>query len=115
MVLPAKSDNIELAKKFMALWISDEMQVEAIANTNFSFPNTTTVDQSKLSIDPLAAKLVEEGSANGTYPTWSAIVPGTAGQQVIDPNVASMLAGKLSPQEVAQKQQEAIEQLRESA
>jgi raffinose/stachyose/melibiose transport system substrate-binding protein len=115
MVLPAKSDNIELAKEFMALWISDEMQVEAIANTNFSFPNTTTVDQSKLSIDPLAAKLVEEGSANGTYPTWSAIVPGTAGQQVIDPNVASMLAGELTPQEVAQKQQEAIEQLRESA
>jgi raffinose/stachyose/melibiose transport system substrate-binding protein len=115
MVLPSKSDNIELAKEFMALWLSDEMQLKAVANTNFSFPVVTSIDVKSLSIDPLAAALVEEGTTKGTYATWSAIVPGSAGQQVIDPNVASMLAGKLTPQQVAQKQQEAIEKLRKSA
>jgi ABC-type glycerol-3-phosphate transport system substrate-binding protein len=91
------------------------MQLQAVANTNFSFPVVTSIDVKSLSIDPLAAALVEEGTTKGTYATWSAIVPGSAGQQVIDPNVASMLAGKLTPQQVAQKQQEAIEKLRKSA
>jgi ABC-type glycerol-3-phosphate transport system substrate-binding protein len=114
MVVPSKAPNVELAKEFVELWMSDEMQVEAIANTNFSFPNVTTVDQSALDIDPLGAALIEEGAANGTYPTWSSIVPGAAGQQVIDPNVAAMLAGTITAEEVAAKQQEAIEAAREA-
>jgi raffinose/stachyose/melibiose transport system substrate-binding protein len=114
MVIPSGSDSIDLAKEFVELWMSDEMQVEAIANTKFSFPNVTTVDQEALELDPLSAALIEEGSANGTYPTWTGVIPGPPGQQTIDPNVAAMLAGELTPEEVAQRQQEAIETHRES-
>lgn len=109
MVVPSAGANVELAKKFVELWQSDEMQLQAVANTNFSFPNVTTVDLSALTIAPLGAAIVEQASSAGTFPMWSAVVPGPVGQQVIDPNVQGMLAGASTPQEVAAKQQTAIE------
>lgn len=109
MVIPAKAKSIDLAKKFAELWVSDEMQVQAVANTGFGFPAVNTVQTSSLDVRPLTLQLIDAANTIGVSPNWTSIVPGTVSQTVIDPLVASMLAGAITPEDVAQKQQEAVE------
>lgn len=109
MVIPASAKHIDLATKFAELWVSDAMQTEAVAGTGFGFPAVNTVDSSTLSVPELSASIISAANTLGVYPTWSSIVPGNVGQTVIDPLIASMLAGEKTTVEVATEQQAAVE------
>lgn len=111
--IPAKSDAIPWAKKFIAFLMSDDMQKRAIVDSAGLLPAVNTVSGDSLKgLPDLTQQLVAEVSKDGGQPGWTATVPGGFGQQYIDPLLQKMYSGSLSPQQLAQQQQAHLEEFR---
>ena len=115
MAIPANAKHKDEAKKFLEFWLTDEGQADAVANTGFALPAVNTVDiQSLTGVDPVVTELIGDVGENGAPVGWTSAVPGDFGQTVIGTNLQQLLTGKLTVDQVAQAQQDALEKFRES-
>lgn len=113
--IPVKSDVVPWAKKFIEFVMSDEMQEEAVVNIGKLLPAVTSLPSDELAVDSWSASLLADIEANGSAPGWTSVVPGGFGQQFIDPLIQQMLQGELTPDEVAEQQQQQLIEFRDKS
>lgn len=113
--IPVKSDAVPWAKEFIKFAMSDEMQEEAVVNIGKLLPAVTSLPSDELAVDAWSKSLLADIEANGSAPGWTGVVPGGFGQQFVDPLIQQMLQGELTPDEVAEKQQEQLVEFREKS
>lgn len=113
MAIPKKAQHVDAAKKFLEFWMSDDMQSAAVTNSGFALPAVNTVDTSNLGdIDPIVSELIADVAANGGPVGWTSAVPGAFGQTTVGTNLQGMMAGTLTPKQVSDMQQAALETVR---
>jgi len=101
-VVPVKAAHPDLAKKFLQLLVTDEMQT-AMAKAG-AVPAVTTVDPTAVSGAQQQAILTfiqKKGGGAG----WTSILPGALGQTFIDQQVQKLLGGQESLEQLGQNQQ----------
>lgn len=115
MAIPKNAKNIDAAKKFLEFWMSDDMQSAAVTSSGFALPAVNTVDITSLTdIDPIVSELIADVAANGGPVGWTSAVPGAFGQTTVGTNLQGMMAGTLTPKDVADKQEAALETVRKA-
>lgn len=112
--VPSRAKNPDLAKKFLELFMSDEMQQKAIVDANKQQPSVDSLPATAFESYPELIKSIRaDVDANGSSTGWTATVPGAAGQAFIDPEMQKALAGGQSMQQVAEAQQKNLDTFRE--
>ncbi|MHC3000017.1 hypothetical protein OB08_13045 [Microbacterium sp. HJ5] len=113
MAIPADAEHPDEAKKFLEFWMSDEMQAEAVANSGFSLPAVTSLDVNDLpGVSDVVKEMVADAGENGAPVGWTSAVPGAFGQTPLGTDIASMLSGQLTAEQVAQNQQDRLDEIR---
>lgn len=112
MAVPVKAKHPDEAKKFLEFWLTDEMQTAAVGNSGFGLPTVNTVPVDELTLDPAVLEMVEDANENGSPSGWTSAVPGAYGQTTVGTNIASLLTGALTVEQVAQAQQDALIDIR---
>lgn len=111
LVIPAKAANPELAKKFLQFFMTDKYQVSVVAATG-SLPVFSSIQPSSLSnLGDLVQQQFELSQSVGIVNIWDSTVPSTLGQAFSVPVLQDLVAGKLTPEQAAQKYQSALEDL----
>ncbi len=111
--IPAGAAHPEEAKKFLEFWVSDAMQADAVSNSGFALPSVSTLDIDDLpGVPEVVREMVADANANGAPIGWTAATPGFFAQEPIGTEVASMLAGQLTAQEIAENQQQRLLDIR---
>ncbi|SED96171.1 ABC transporter substrate-binding protein [Ruania alba] len=114
--VPENAPNRAWAMEFIEFVLSDQMQEEAVVGVGASLPSVNSLpDDALAQLPEISQQFLADIRDNGGQPGWTATVPGGFGQQFIDPLVQDMLAGELSPAEVAQTQQDHLLETRENA
>lgn len=113
VAIPTGAAHPDEAKKFLEFWMSDDMQQQAVANTNTALPAVNTVDTSTLdALNPITQSIIADMNENDAPTGWSSTVPGALAANTVGPNLQLLLLGSLSVDDVAAAQQEALEKTR---
>ncbi len=107
--IPKKAKNPALAKKFVELFVSDEMQAEQAKITG-ALPAVTTVDPATIpslgeKVQSIVAYTKDKGSGVG----WTSVLPGGLAQSFFDPQMQKVLGGQQTIAQLAQNQQQQFE------
>ena len=106
--VPLKAKNADLGKKFIALMLSPEGQ--AVGMKEGILPAIKGVPESAYAeLDPLVQSMLADVDTNGSPSGWSAVVPAVLGIDGLEAGLQSMVDGRISPEEIAAKQQETLE------
>ena len=109
LAIPTSSDNQEMAKEFLEIYVSDDVQRYAAVNVG-SMPAVTSVDPTEIDELPTAAQdIVAFVNEFGAGIGWTSVAPGSLAQQFIDPQMQQLLAGQTSLEAVGEAQQEHFE------
>jgi raffinose/stachyose/melibiose transport system substrate-binding protein len=109
LAIPTTSDNQEMAKKFLEVYVSDDVQRYAASKVG-SMPAVTSVDPTEIDELPTATQdIVAFVNENGAGVGWTSVAPGALAQTFIDPQMQQMLAGQTSLEELGEAQQEQFE------
>jgi len=106
--IPAKAANQDLAKQFLSLISSPDMQVE-MAKASGMLPSLTTVDTSGLGYGTQLTSLLAFMGQNGASSGWTSIVPGALAQTFFDTEAQKLLAGQETVAQLGEKQQQQFE------
>lgn len=107
--IPAKSDNIEWAKRFLEFLMSDDIMERGIIGEMGNLPPVNSLPAEAYdALSEATKQLLQDGAEFGSQPGWTATVPGGYGQQHIEPLLQRMFAGELTPAEVAESQQQRL-------
>jgi raffinose/stachyose/melibiose transport system substrate-binding protein len=111
-VVPKKAAHPALAKKFLEFFMTDKYQSTVIPASG-SLPVFQNVDASKLSSLGKAVQQMytESKKEGGVVNIWDSTVPTSLGQTFTVPILQQVVAGKLTPEQAAQKMQTALEAL----
>ena len=90
-VIPANADNPEMARKFLELLMSPEIQAQVPELTGGGSPGINLPD---ITDD---TGLLQYAAANGTYVGWAAVTPGAL--NAVDSTVQAVLTGAMTSQE----------------
>lgn len=113
MAIPAGAAHPEEAKKFLEFWISDAMQADAVANSGFALPSVNTLNVDDLpGVPEVVREMVADANEFGAPIGWTAATPGSFSQQPVGTEVASMLAGQLTAEQIAENQQQRLLEIR---
>lgn len=109
LAVPRTAKNPDLAKDFLELYVSDEVQKYAAENVG-SLPSVQTVKAADIpALGEVVQEIVTFSSGKGTTTGWTSILPGSLGQSFIDPEIQKYLGGQVSLDEVGQNQQRQFE------
>ena len=111
--VPAQSDQVAWAKEFVKFALSDEIQGTVIIDNGLVPAVNSLPAEAMEGLPPLVQELLDDAAANGSQPGWTSTVPGGFGQQFIDPLIQQMYSNQLTPEEVAQQQQDHLLEYRE--
>lgn len=112
VTVPTKAKHPDEAKMFIEFWLSDAMQSQATTKTSLPAVNTVPVDSLTDVLDPKVAAMVADVNKNGAPVGWTSAVPVAFGQQFAGTNIAAMLSGSQSADQVGEKQQAELEKVR---
>lgn len=109
--IPKKAKNPDLAKKFLVLLMSDEMQAAAIKATEGAAPGVSIPDASAFDGAPESVRglLVYEGE-NGNAAGWASLVPAKLG--TTDPLIQKLLLGQTTAPEIGKELDGILDELR---
>lgn len=102
--IPVKSKNIDMAKKFIEFFLTDDMQ-RLLSNESGLLPAVTTVDPATLDLRPMGKDIVNFVKANGVSAGWTSVTPGALGQAFIGPELQKQLVGSQTAQQTGENQQ----------
>ena len=109
LVVPTTSDNQEMAKAFLEVYVSDDVQRYAASKVG-SMPAVTSVDPTEIDELPTATQdIVAFVNDNGAGVGWTSVVPGALSQQFVDPQIQQLLAEQTSLAALGEAQQEQFE------
>jgi raffinose/stachyose/melibiose transport system substrate-binding protein len=104
--VPTKSKNPALAKKFIELFLSDQMQTEQAKLTG-ALPAVNTVDPAKIpSLGPQVQSIVAYAAQHGSGVGWTSVAPGGLAQSFFDPQMQKVLSGSQTVAQLAEAQQQ---------
>jgi raffinose/stachyose/melibiose transport system substrate-binding protein len=113
LAIPAGAAHKDLAKKFIEYSVQDQAQLDFFVKLGGSLPSVSSVDPAAVANgQPVMRELLDDAQKNGVQPGWTSVTPGGLAQQFIEPLLQGMLTGKLTPDEVARKEQEQLEAVR---
>jgi raffinose/stachyose/melibiose transport system substrate-binding protein len=108
LAIPRTSKNIELAKEFLGIYNSDDVQT--FAASVGSLPAVNTVDPSTLTeLGPIVQSIIAFTNTTGFGLGLTSTLPGELGGVFIDPQVQQVVSGQSTPEKVGQAMQEAFE------
>ena len=109
LAIPKTSKNIDLAKKFLAVYSSDDVQKFAAEKVG-SLPAVNTVAASDVpGLGPVVQSIVEYTNSIGFGLGYTATVPGSLGGSFMDPQIQQLLSGQATAEQVGQAQQDAFD------
>lgn len=109
LAIPKASDNKAMAKKFLEIYVSDDVQRYAAVNVG-SMPAVKSVDPTKIDKLPKVTQdVVSFVNDNGAGVGWTSVSPGALSQTFIDPEMQKLLAGQTSLEKLGQAQQKQFE------
>lgn len=107
--IPRTAKNPELAKAFLELYVSDDVQTYAAEQVG-SLPAVLTVDAADVSsLGDVVHEIVAFSSEVGPGIGWTSVLPGSLGQSFIDPEIQKYLGGQVSLEQAGQNQQRQFE------
>jgi raffinose/stachyose/melibiose transport system substrate-binding protein len=107
--VPTNSKHKDLAKEFLELYLTKEMQTQALL-PNGLVPVTTDVDPTAVSGIPTGlTEMIQDASKNGLQSGWTSTVPGDYGQASVGPLLQAYWQNQSSAQDVASGTQTAFE------
>ncbi len=107
--VPKNSDSPDLAKQFIELYLTDEMQAKQSELTG-QLPAVNTVAPEKLTtLAPLVKDIVTFAAKNGTGAGWTSVTPGPLSQAFIGPELQKQLNGEQTVTETAADEQKNFE------
>ncbi|MGZ0711892.1 ABC transporter substrate-binding protein (plasmid) [Coraliomargarita sp. W4R53] len=113
MAIPAGATNPDEAKLFLEFWMSDEMQADAVANSGFAIPSVNSLDINDLpGVTGVVKELVADGSEFGAPIGWASSAPGAFAQEPAGLDIAAMLSGQMTAEEVGEAQQSRLDEIR---
>jgi raffinose/stachyose/melibiose transport system substrate-binding protein len=102
----AKSTHPDLAKAFLALYVSDDVQAYE-AKTVGSLPAVKTVDPQKITeLGPVVQDVIGFVNKNGAGTGWTSVLPGALGQSFLDPEIQKFLGGQVTLDQLGKDQQQ---------
>ena len=108
LAIPTASKHQDLAKEFLEIYSSDEVQKFAAANVG-SLPAVQTVAAADVpDLGPLVQQVVEFTQTEVGI-GWTSTLPGGLGQTFIDAEAQKMLSGQSTPEQVGESQQKEFE------
>ncbi|MCP1428169.1 raffinose/stachyose/melibiose transport system substrate-binding protein [Microbacterium foliorum] len=109
LAIPKTSKNIDLAKKFLAIYSSDDVQTYAAENVG-SLPAVNTVAASDLpGLGPVVQSVVEFTTTVGFGLGWTSTLPGSLGGSFIDPQIQQLVSGQTTAEQIGQAEQSAFD------
>lgn len=109
LAIPKTSKNIELAKKFLEVYSSDDVQTYAAENVG-SLPAVNTVDSADLpGLGAVVQSIVEYTKTTGFGLGWTSTLPGSIGGSFIDPQLQQVVSGQAKADAVGSAEQKAFE------
>ncbi|WP_435749208.1 ABC transporter substrate-binding protein [Microbacterium sp. PMB16] len=109
LAVPKTSKNIDLAKKFLAVYSSDDVQKFAAENVG-SLPAVNTVAASDVpGLGPVVQSVVEFTNTVGFGLGWTGSLPGAIGQSFLDPHIQQLVSGQTTPEQIGQAEQDAFD------
>lgn len=107
--IPRTADNPDLAKEFLELYVSDDVQ-EYAAQTVGSLPSVTTVDPASVpELGPQVQEVIAFTAEHGSGIGFTSAVPGALGGSFLDPAMQQLLGGQLTVEQLGEQQQEQYE------
>ncbi|WJL97027.1 ABC transporter substrate-binding protein [Microbacterium sp. ET2] len=101
LVVPRASANPDMAKAFLELLVSPRFQQEIFAARGELPATQVSLDVLEESFEPIVIDLINYGEDNGVASGWTSLVPGSLGQQFVDPKIQAILAGTSTVEQVA--------------
>ncbi|CAN5402371.1 extracellular solute-binding protein [soil metagenome] len=109
--IPKNAKNPDLAKKFLVLLMSDEMQVAAIEATGGALPGISITDPAQFEKAPESVReLIEFDSEYGNAAGWASLVPAKLG--TTDPLIQKLLLGETTAEEIGVELDALLEEIR---
>ena len=109
LAIPRTSKNIDLAKEFLEVYASDDVQAFAAENVG-SLPAVNTVDPSELAgLGPVVLSIIDFTNTTGFGLGLTSTLPGSLGGSLIDPQVQQLISGQITPEKVGEAEQAAFE------
>lgn len=113
MAIPAGAENPDEAKLFLEFWMSNGIQADAVANSGFALPSVNSLDVNDLpGVTGVVSELVEDAGERGAPIGWGSATPGAFAQQPLGTDVAALLSGQMTADEVAEAQQARLDESR---
>ncbi|GAA2934709.1 hypothetical protein GCM10010458_17860 [Microbacterium luteolum] len=109
LAVPKTSKNIDLAKKFLAVYSSDDVQKFAAENVG-SLPAVNTVAASDVpGLGPVVQSVIEFTNSVGFGLGLTSTLPGSIGGSFMDPQIQQLVSGQTTAEQVGQAQQGAFD------
>jgi len=109
--IPKNAKNPELAKEFLVLLMSDEMQIAALEATGSAIPGISVADPSALAKAPaVLQELLAFDSEHGNAAGWASLVPAKLG--TTDPLIQKLLLGEITAPEIGEELDALLEEIR---
>lgn len=109
--IPKNAKNQELAKEFLVLLMSDEMQIAAIEATGGAFPGVGIADTAAFEAAPDSVRgLLEFDGEYGNATGWASLVPAKLG--TTDPLIQKLLLGETTTQAIGEELDALLEEIR---
>lgn len=112
--IPKTSKNKDLAKEYLELFMTTEMQTSAVLDLGYALPVVSDVTTDGADLDEGVASMVTDAAENGSQSGWTSTVPSAIGQGQINPLIQKMYEGDETPEQIAEATQEALEEYRSS-
>lgn len=109
--IPVKAKNPDLAKKFLVMLMSDEMQVAAIEATGGALPGISITDPAQFAKAPDSVReLIEFDSKYGNAAGWASLVPAKLG--TTDPLIQKLVLGETTSHDIGVQLDALLEEIR---
>lgn len=109
--IPVNAENPDLAKEFLILLMSDEMQVAAIEATEGALPGISVADTSQFASAPDSVRgLLEFDGEYGNAAGWASLVPAELGST--DPLIQKLLLGEITAEDIGAELDALLEDIR---
>ncbi|MBX3099050.1 MAG: extracellular solute-binding protein [Salinibacterium sp.] len=109
--IPVNAKNPDLAKKFLIMLMSDEMQVAAIEATGGALPGISITDSTQFAKAPESVReLIEFDAKYGNAAGWASLVPAKLG--TTDPLIQKLVLGETTSHDIGVELDALLEEIR---
>ncbi|MFM9458128.1 ABC transporter substrate-binding protein [Streptomyces europaeiscabiei] len=109
LAIPTASKNVAMAKEFLKIYVSDEVQKYAAQHVG-SLPAVKTVEAASVSeLGPIVQSIIDFTNTTGFGLGWTSTLPGSIGQSFIDPQVQQLVSGQTTAKKIGEAEQQEFE------